>query len=80
MDNMTMFIISHVIRLWRHKIDKNGEIQYGRVHAIVNIFLGRALYSCSFLYEVPFCISIKNYIDKNIKQFSDSSRIEIKSE
>ena len=79
MDNMTMFIIGHVIRLWRHKIDKNGEIQYGRVHAIVNIFLGRALYGCSFLYKVPFAYQLKT-IEKNIKQFSDSSRIEIESE
>ena len=45
MDNMMMFTISHMIRLWR---DKTEEVYMA--------------------------------IEKNIKQFSDSSPIEIESE
>ena len=39
MDNMMMFIISHVIRLSRPKIDKNGESIFGE--GILHLFLLR---------------------------------------
>ena len=44
------------------------------VHAILNIFLERAFHICPF-FRIKFLLLTT--IEKNIKQFSDSSRIEI---
>ena len=62
MDNMVMFIISHVTRLWRHKIETKGESQYGQVHlyvhAVLNIlWRGRFKFVLLFKYSY-FCVSI----------------------
>ena len=61
MDNMTMFIINHVIRLLRHKTEKVNMAEYNlSVHAILNIFLERAFYlSFFFWYKVPFAHQLK---------------------
>ena len=48
------------------------------VHAILNIFFERAFF-VPFLCKVPFAYQVQT-IEKNIKQFSDGSRIEIESE
>ena len=60
-DNMMIFIISHVIRLRCHKIDKNGEVNMTEynlsVNAILNILLERAFYICSFFY-IKFLLRI----------------------
>ena len=72
MDNMMMVIISHVIRLWRHQIDKNGESQYGRVHFICTHNLKRLFGEgilgegilFLFFYKVPFTYQLKNYWKK----------------
>ena len=57
-----------------------AEYNYLSVHAILNIFLETAFYICFFFWKkVPFAYQFKT-IEKNIKQFSDSSGIEIESE
>ena len=82
MDNMMMFIISHVIRLSRHKIHKNGESQFDRVHFIYSRNLKRLfgsrghlyiLHLFLFLYKVPFTYQLKT-IEKNITIQTEDTR------
>ena len=78
MDNMMMFIISRVIRLWRHKIDKNGESQYVREHFICShnlkrLFAEGILHLFLFLYKVPFTYQLKT-IKKNITIQTEDTR------
>ena len=84
MDNIMMFMISHVTRLWRHKIDTKGESQYGQVQFICTrnlkqFFREGILHLFFYLYTATFAYQFKT-IEKNSKQFSDSSCIEIENE
>ena len=63
-DNIMMFITSLVIRLRRHKIDKNGESQYDREKFIctrnLKHLLERAFYI--YVYKVSFTFQLKTLL------------------